>query len=300
MSAQFADVAGKRASLKEKFRLRPASRALGAEVIGLDLSQRLDDETIQALREALAEHCLLLFPNQHITHGQHIAFSARFGELEHHVLKDFLLSGYPELYVLSNIRADGKPVGRAGAGQYWHTDLAYVAEPSLGSIMHAIEVPDIGGDTMFCNMYRAYEALSEPMKRLLAPLRAVHDFAYTQATQIAGKGYTRPASAEELAKVPPVEHPVVRTHPESGRKALYVNPGMTTHIVGLPASESRTILDFLFAHSVRPEFVYRHRWQVDDIVFWDNRSSMHCAIDDYGENDRRYMVRTTIKGDRPR
>lgn len=282
------------------FSMRPASRALGMEIVGLDLSRPMEDEVIAALRKTLAEHCVLLFRNQKLTPDQHIAFSRRFGELEHHVLKDFLMEGYPELYVLSNIRSGGnRPIGRAGAGQYWHTDLSYTAEPSMGSVMYAIEVPQTGGDTMFANMYTAYETLSEPMKRLLAGLKAVHDFAYTQATQIAGKGYTRPATPEELAKVPPVEHPVLRIHPDSQRKALYVNPGMTTHIVGLKPAENRAILDLLFAHSTRPEFVYRHRWQVGDVVFWDNRSTMHCAVDDYNENDRRHMVRTTIRGDRP-
>lgn len=281
------------------FSMRPVSRALGMEIVGLDLSRPTDDEVIAALRKALAENCVLLFRNQKLTPDQHIAFSRRFGELEHHMLKDFLMEGYPELYVLSNIKSGSKPIGRAGAGQYWHTDLCYTAEPSMGSVMYAIEVPQTGGDTMFANMYAAYETLSEPMKRLLAGLKAVHDFAYTQATQIAGRGYTRPATPEELAKVPPVEHPVVRIHPDSKRKALYVNPGMTTHIVGLKPAESRAILDLLFAHSTRPEFVYRHRWQTGDVVFWDNRSSMHCAIDDYNENDRRHMVRTTIRGDRP-
>jgi taurine dioxygenase len=172
-----------------------------------------------------------------------------------------------------------------------------VAEPSLGSIMYAIEVPHVGGDTMFANMYKAYETLSEPMQRLLKGSEAEHDFARSQ-TQIAEKGYTRTASAEEIARVPPVRHPVVRTHPESKRNALYVNFGFTTRILGLEPAESQAILDFLFAHSTRPEFVYRHQWRVGDVIFWDNRSSMHCAIDDYGPDDRRHMVRTTIKGDK--
>lgn len=287
------------AQTKSSFSVRPASRALGAEIVGLDLAMPMDDGCIAALRSLLAENCLLLFRNQKVTPDQHIAFSRRFGILEHHVMKDFLQEGYPELYVLSNITKDGKTIGRAGAGQYWHSDLSYSSEPSMGSVMYAIEIPECGGDTMFANMYKAYDALSDPLKRMLDELRAVHDFAYTQATQIAGKGYTRPATAEELAKVPPVEHPVVRTHPDSRRKALYVNPGMTTHIVGLKPAESRAILDLLFAISIQPQFIYRHRWQLGDVVFWDNRNSMHCAVDDYASNDRRHMVRTTIRGERP-
>jgi len=277
--------------------MRPASRALGVEVTGLDLSRPIDKATVARLRTALAENCLLLFRNQKLTPEQHIAFSRNFGELQPHILKDFNMAGHPELFVVSNVKNGGKPIGRAGAGQYWHTDVSYVAEPSLGSIMYAIEVPAVGGDTMFANMYKAYETLSERMKQLLKGLEAEHDFAHSQI-QIAAKGHTRIASADEIAKVPPVQHPVIRTHPESRRNALYVNLGFTTRILGLEPAESQAILDFLFAHSTSPEFVYRHYWHAGDVIFWDNRSSMHCAIDDYGPDDRRHMVRTTIKGDK--
>ena len=180
----------------------------------------------------------MLFRNQKLTPEQHIAFSRRFGELQPHILKDFNMGSHPELFVVSNIKNDGKPIGRAGAGQYWHSDVSYVSEPSLGSVMYAIEVPPTGGDTMFANMYKAYETLSEPMRRFLEGLEAEHDFAHSQTTQIASKGYTRTASAEEIAKVPPVLHPVIRTHPESKRNALYVNLGFTTRIVVLPPTRA--------------------------------------------------------------
>ena len=279
--------------------IRPLGGALGAEIGGIDLSKPVDETEIAHVRRALGEHCVLIFRGQALTPEQHVSFSRKFGALESHVLQDYLLPGFPEIYVISNVTEGGKPVGRAGAGQYWHTDLAYMKEPSLGSIMAAIEVPEGRGDTLFANMYKAYDALSAPMKTYLRSLRAVHDFAYTQRTQIAGKGYTKPASAEQLAKTPPVSHPAVRTHPESNRFALYVNPGMTTHLEGVPPEESRAVLDYLFEHAVKPEFVYRHRWQPGDVVFWDNRCSMHCAIDDYGAEDRRLMWRTTVKGDAP-
>jgi len=280
------------------FDAKPLSKALGVEVAGLDLAQPIAREAIVRLRSLLADNCLLLFRDQRLTPEEHIAFSRNFGELQPHILKDFNLSGHPELFVVSNIKADGKAIGRAGAGQYWHTDVSYVEEPSLGSIMYAMEVPATGGDTMFANMYRAYETLSRPMQQFLGDLEAEHDFAHSQVTQIAKKGYTRTASAAEVSSVPPVLHPVVRMHPESRRPALYVNLGFTTRLMGLQPDESRALLDLLFAHSTKPEHVYRHRWQVGDVVFWDNRSSMHCAIDDYGPEDRRHMVRTTIKGER--
>ncbi len=275
---------------------RPASRAIGAEVLGWDIAQPADDETIGLFRQALDENCVLLFRDQELTPEQQVAFSRRFGELEHHVLSDYTLSEMPEIYVISNVKKDGQPVGRAGAGQYWHTDLSYCKNPSMGSLLYAIEIPATGGDTMFSNMYKAYDALSAPMKTLFADMRAVHDFAHTQRTHIAPAGLTKPASAELLAKTPPVEQPLVRTHPVTGRKSLYVSPGMMTAIVGVAPHEGRAIIDFLVEHTTRPEFVYRHQWRQGDLVFWDNWASMHNAVSDYGPDDRRLMHRTTIKG----
>lgn len=276
--------------------IRPASRAIGAEVVGWDLSRPVDDQAITTFRQALAEHCFLLFRDQKLTPDQQVSFSKRFGELEHHVLNDYVLAELPEIYVLSNVKKDGRPVGRAGAGQYWHTDLSYMKNPSFGSLLYAIEIPETGGDTMFSNMYKAYDALSAPLKTLFEGMYVVHDFAHTQRTYIAPAGLTKPASAEQLAKTPPVEQPLVRTHPDTGRRSLYVSPGMMTGIVGLAPHESRAIIDFLVEHTTRPEFVYRHQWRQGDLVFWDNWASMHCAINDYDPDDSRLMHRTTIKG----
>ena len=279
--------------------IKPISPVLGAEVSGLDIAKPIDKSIVSSLRQALAEHCILVFRNQSLTPEQHIDFSRNFGTLAEHVLQDYLLPGHPEIYVISNVKDEAKPVGRAGAGQYWHSDLSYMAKPSMGSIMFAVEVPDGRGDTLFTNMYKAYDALPDDKKQYLDDKKAVHDFSYTQQTQIVGKGLTQPASKDTLAKTPPVSHPVIRTHPESRRKALYVNPGMTTHFDSVPADESRALLDELFDHAVRDDFIYRHRWQVGDVVFWDNRCSMHCALNDYGADDRRLMWRTTIAGDVP-
>jgi len=279
--------------------IRPASRAVGAEVVDWDLARPADDDAIDAFRQALAENCFLLFRDQKLTPEQQVAFSRCFGVLEHHVLNDYNLADIPEIYVISNVKKDGKPVGRAGAGQYWHRDLSYTKNPSFGSLLYAIEIPETGGDNMFSNMYKAYEALSEPLKALFEDMRAVHDFAHTQRTHIAPAGLTKPASAEQLAKTPPVEQPLVRTHPDTGRKSLYVSPSMMTGIVGLAPHESRAIIDFLAEHTTRPEFVYRHQWRKGDLVFWDNWASMLCAVSDYGPEDRRLMHRTTICGTSP-
>ena len=280
-------------------KIQPISPVLGGEVLELDISIPIDAETVSTLRQALAEHCILVFRNQTLTPEQHIAFSRRFGTLAEHILGDYLLPGHPEIYVISNVQEDAKPIGRAGAGQYWHSDLSYMAQPSMGSIMVAVEVPEGRGDTLFANLYKAYDALPDDKKAYLKGKKAIHDFAFTQQTQIAGKGLTKPALKEILAKTPPIAHPVIRTHPESHRQALYVNPGMTTHILDVPEDESRAMLDGLFTHAVGSAFTYRHRWRQGDVVFWDNRCSMHCALDDYGADDRRLMWRTTVEGDVP-
>jgi taurine dioxygenase len=230
---------------------------------------------------------------------QHIAFSRHFGPLEAHVVGEFNLPGHPEIFVVSNVKEDGKLKGAVYAGQYWHSDLSYMQKPSLGSLLLCREMPDTGGDTMWANMYLAYETLSEIMQRFLGPLRAIHDYSHAYDTYFAKLKERPPLTAEQRAKTPPVEHPLVRTHPVTGRKALYVNPGFTTGIVGMPDDESRPILDFLFRHSTRPEFVYRHKWHVDDLVFWDNRCTMHYALSDYDFSVRRHMHRTTIAGDVP-
>jgi taurine dioxygenase len=279
--------------------ITPASPALGAVVSGIDLSRKQSPATIRRLRAALCEHSLLLFRDQHMTPEQQVAFSRRFGELEHHVLKDALMAGLPEIYILSTLRKNGKPVGRAGAGHYWHSDLSYMAKPSLGSLLYALEIPEVGGDTMFTNTAAAYDALSAPMRKFLGTLRAEHSFARI-AARSARLGYARPINADDIARTPDVVHPVVRTHPETGRKALYVNPGFTTRIVNLSEEEGSAVLEFLYRHMTRPEFIYRHRWQQFDAVFWDNRSLNHYAVDDYDhQKARRHMYRTTLKGDTP-
>ena len=242
---------------------------------------------------------MLLFRGANITPGQHIAFSRHFGPLEAHVIGDFGLPGHPEIFVVSNVKEDGKLKGAVYAGQYWHSDLSYMQKPSLGSLLLCHEMPDVGGDTMWANLYRAYDTLSDTLKKFLGELRAVHDYSHAYDTYFAHLKERPPLTPEQRAKTPPVEHPMVRTHPVTGRKALYVNPGFTTGIVGMPREESQPLLDFLFRHSTRPEFIYRHQWQVHDLVFWDNRCAMHYALADYDFSVRRHMHRTTIAGDAP-
>jgi taurine dioxygenase len=280
--------------------ITPLSSACGAEVVGLDMTRPLGADRVQELHQALGGNCVLLFRDARLSPEQHIAFSRQFGPLESHVVGEFNLPGHPEIFVVSNVKEDGKLKGAVYAGQYWHSDLSYMKKPSLGSLLLCHEMPAVGGDTMFANTYMAYDTLSEPMKKFLGGLKAVHDYSHAYDTYFAHLKERPPLTPEQRAKTPPVEHPVIRTHPVTGRKALYVNPGFTTGFVGMPREESQPILEFLFRHSTRPEFIYRHKWRVNDLVFWDNRCVMHYALADYDFSVRRHMHRTTLAGDEPR
>ena len=278
--------------------------AAGAEITGVDISKPLSNAEFDALHQAFMDHCVVAIRGQDLSPEAQLAFTGRFGKPTSHVLEGFALPGYPNVLLISNKKkkeANGqeKPVGAIYAGQYWHTDISYMAEPAMASMLHAKEMPSVGGDTMFANMYMAYDTLSDPMKAFLAPLTAVHD--YTLAYEnVFSKLPGRPPMSEETRKmVPPVVHPVIRTHPVTKKKALYVNQGFTRRIQGLTDDESRALLDFLFMHSTRPEFVYRHKWSVGDVVMWDNRCMMHRAIADYDMNEPHHLHRTTIAGDKP-
>jgi taurine dioxygenase len=271
---------------------------LGAEVIGLDLGQPLPDEDFARIHRAHLDHHVLAFRDQRITPQQQIEFSRRFGPLQIHVLHQFQLPGHPEILVVSNIVENGKPIGLGDAGHFWHSDLSYVDKPSLGSMLHAQELPAEGGDTLFADMHRAWDTLPAALQRAVQGRRAEHSY-LKQYEELRRRSPWRPKlSDEQVAKVKPVLHPIARTHPETGRKALFVNEHFTTRIDGLPEDESRELLAQLFVHSVRPEHLYRHRWQAHDMVFWDNRSVMHLAAG-CPDHLRRRLNRTTIEGNVP-
>lgn len=280
---------------------RRLSPACGIEVTGLDLSQPVGDNLFSELHDAwMKSDGVLVLREQNVTPEQHIAFSRKFGDLQagdpNSMLGRYYLPGYPEIYRVSNKKIDGVAQGREDAGTYWHSDGSWQKEPSMASLLHALEIPPAGGDTMFADMYRAYEALSDRMKSFLDGLHAVHDRAAAAATSYAKEfsGGHQAELAESKAS-----HPIVRTHPESGRKALFVNRGFTSHIPDLTPTESDAVLQFLFAHCTTPDMVYRHNWRLHDIVVWDNRCTMHFAVADYKAMGDRYMHRTTVHGDRP-
>jgi len=283
---------------KPALRIRPFEGPLGAEVIGLDLARPLSRKALLQLHAAHLEHHVLVFRDQRITPQQQVNFSRLFGPLQIHVLRNFQLAGYPEVLVVSNIVEGGKPIGLGDAGHFWHSDLSYKEKPSLGSLLHAQELPAEGGDTLFANMHLAYDTLPEAVKRQIRYARAEHSY-LKQYAELQRRSPWRPNLTQaQIDEVKPVLHPVVRTHPETGRQALFVSEHFTTRIVGLPDDESAALLKELFTHSVKPRHVYRHRWQPHDMVFWDNRSLMHLAAG-CPADQRRKLYRTTIEGDVP-
>ena len=285
-------------AVESQFEVVPFEAPLGAEIIGLNLTRPVDDAAFARIHRAHLDHHVLVFRDQRITPSQQVAFSRRFGPLQIHVLRQFQLASNPEILIVSNIREDGKPIGLGDAGQLWHSDLSYKEHPSLGSMLHAQELPEEGGDTLFANMHLAWDTLPLELKRIVEGRKAEHSYLANYA-ELQRRSPWRPnLTAAQIAEVAPVLHPVVRTHPETGRRALFVSEHFTTRIEGLPEDESRDVLDRLFSHSVRPEHIYRHRWLPHDMVFWDNRSLMHLAAG-CPEHCRRKLYRTTIEGDAP-
>jgi taurine dioxygenase len=270
------------------------SSVLGTEVLEVDLAKPLADEQFDELRQAwLDADGVLVIRGQDLTPDQLIAFCRRFGELVTQFADpDYVLTDHPEVYRVSNKTQDGKALGRAKVYPFWHSTLSYLSRPAKVSFLFAIEVPLTGGDTMFANMYAAYDTLSPTMQGIISDLRAVHYVAHAAHGASTGKAGKPPA--------PAVEHPVVQTNPDTDRKALYVNSGFTSHIVGFKPSESTALLEFLNRHSTRPENIYRHRWQGGDLVLWDNRCTMHHTIADDEGTGARYMHRTTALCDEPR
>ncbi|KTC38671.1 taurine dioxygenase [Pseudomonas putida] len=283
---------------RQSFEIRPLAGHVGAEIIGLDLSLPLNDQDFASIHQAHLDHHVVVFRDQRITPQQQIDFSCRFGVLQIHVLKQFLLAGHPEILIVSNIVENGQPVGLGDAGKYWHSDLSYKELPSLGSMLHAQELPSEGGDTLFADMHRAWDTLPSALREAVEGKQAVHSYTARYSEGKNAANWRPTLTAEQLAQVVTVTHPVVRTHPENGRKALFVSEGFTTHIVGLPEDESRDLLQQLYAHSVREDNVYRHQWQAHDMVFWDNRSLIHLAAG-CPDHLRRKLYRTTIQGDAP-
>jgi taurine dioxygenase len=267
-------------------------RALGAEISGIDLSGNLEREQVDRLQELLVEHQVLLFRNQPITPQAQARFAAYFGSLHVHPIYP-VMPDLPEILLLDTHGAF------LPDNDNWHTDVTFGETPPLAGILAAKRLPSAGGDTLWSSNTAAYEALSEPLRRMLEGLTATHSVAKSFPPERWQNDPAFKARYERaVAKHPPVSHPVVRTHPVSGRRALFVNEGFTTHVNELGSRESEALLTFLFEHAGRPEFTMRWRWSVDDVAFWDNRVTQHYAVADYLP-ERRIMHRATVNGDRP-
>jgi taurine dioxygenase len=265
--------------------VQPISGTIGAEVRGVKPADALDEATVAALRAALLEHLVLIFRDVDLTPDQHVAFAQRFGALHYPPLPT-KFGTRPEINVLD--QTSGK-----GDADRWHNDNTYTAEPPMGSVLHVVTVPDVGGDTGFASMYAAYDALSPSMRSLVDGLRAEHDITRSLRRAIE-RGHTDLDLRATQERLPPVVHPVAVIHPETGRRALFVNPQSTTRILDLSEGESRMLLAFLYEHVKSPEFQCRVRWDDRTVVFLDNRCVQHCAVADYHE--RRVLHRVTIKG----
>jgi len=281
--------------------IRPVAGSFAAEVLGADLAAN-DDATFAAVRKALFDHGVIVLRDQELPPEAQVAFSRRFGTVEGRrpsASDKVLMKGLPEITLLSNRRENGALIGNADAGRYWHSDQSFQEKPNLATLVYAVEIPEEGGDTLFADLVGAFETLPAALGRRIEGRRAAHTFA-KHYHAIMARGSTRPPlTPEQLAELKEIWHPVVRTLPESGRKSLFINPGHTTRIGGMDEAESLALLDKLFAHCLRPENVYRHRWRLRDAVFWDNRAVMHKAETYDMSRYTRHMYRTSIHGDVP-
>ena len=275
------------------------SATIGGVVHGVDVTRPLDPETVAAVRQVLVEHKVVFFPGQPVEPGRLVALGRAFGELTlaHPVMPG--LEDHPEVLEVDATRSRADPRYRDEyENDTWHADVTFMPTPPLGSLLAAKVVPAAGGDTVFADQQAAYQGLSAPMRTLVDGLRAVHHGGSSFARFLRTNPNGGVWDGRRFTELEPVEHPVVRTHPESGRRGLFVNPTFTSHIVGMSRRESDALLRLLYEHATSPEYLVRHRWSAGDIAFWDNRSTLHYAVRDYGEHHR-LMHRVTIRGDRP-
>lgn len=276
--------------------VQPVAGALGAEIHGVDLGQSMDDATFNEIHTAYLEHQVIFFRDQHMTPDQHKAFGRRFGALNIHP-QYFPLDGHPEILPILK-----EPDAANNIGGVWHADVTFFPEPVMGSILYALDVPEVGGDTMFASQYLAYETLSSGMQDMLGAMTATHsDDTLSDPDSARKRNETRSTKLREESNNGPkidAEHPVVCTHPETGRKLLYVNRPFTQRFTGMTDAESQPLLNFLFEHASKPEFTCRFRWEKNSVAFWDNRCVQHYALNDY-PGQRRSMHRVTIEGGKP-
>ena len=272
---------------------------LGAKVYGLDLRKNLTQKTILKLQDAFVTYQVLIFHEQKMFPDQQIAFSKHFGLVEKLYTEEHRVPEFPEVVVLSNEKVNGKYIGVLSAGDFWHSDLSYQEETGLATFLYALKLPSKGGDTEFSNLFSAYNTLPKKIKKKIHTLNGVHTAnklrnSRVEVTRPGGKAYY-----DAQAQVNDVTHPIVRIHPVSGRKSLYVSPRFTIGIDKMENSDAQPLLDYLFQHQTKSEHTYRHKWQLGDLVMWDNRSINHRACGGYSMDDIRLIHRTSTRGDKP-
>jgi taurine dioxygenase len=277
--------------------LQPTGGPLGAELRGVDL-RRIDDARFEVIHQVWLDNLVLLVRRQRLSDDDLVAFSRRFGALDHAPIQENgrrFVEGYPEIYVVSNVVENGTAIGSLGAGEaVWHTDMSYLADPPKASMLYALEVPPVGGDTSFSNMYAVHDALPADLRRRVRGLLLKHDGTYNSG------GYVRQGvtPTDDPRQSPGTPHPVICTHPETGRRMVYLGRRRNAYLMGLELDESERLLDTLWSYAERPQFCWTHRWRVGDLVLWDNRCTMHRR-DPFDPNSRRVMHRTQIKGEAP-
>lgn len=281
----------------------PSGQGLGARVENIDLSQPISQASYKEIEGLLGKYGVLCFPKQTLTPQQLKNFSQHFGTLEINVANSYQEPGLPEVMTLSNIRVEGKPIGLGDAGQDWHTDMSYSKMIAFTNVLYAMQIPHRDGkplgNTEFSNMRAAYETLPEDLKQKLDGMTVLHDFNKFWEKMRSQPGSTRaPLTPEQRAAKPPVSHPIFLTHPITGQKVLYANPGYSIRINELPADESDRILKFLFEHQLQPQFRYAHQWQVGDVLMWDNMGTIHNAVADYLPHEHRLIKRCQVMADR--
>ena len=272
-----------------------ADAPFGAEIVGLAAGQPLDESDIVRLHEAYFRHSLLVFRDQMLTPAEQIAFSSRFGDLEVHVQTNYHLKGHKEIFVISNLIEDGRLIGGVDCALTWHSDSSYMKVPSKGSMLHAIEVPPVGADTSFAAMYDPYAELPAALRSAVEGKKAVHSYLRLQVNQFP----ERPLSDEQKQRAPDIAHPITPRHPVTGRKSLFLGGDVIASVEGLPEQEGIEMMREVLAFATQSRFVYRHKWRVGDMVFWDNRCSLHQGSRYDTVNHRRRMHRTTIAGVAP-
>lgn len=283
-------------TLTDPITVNPLSDVLGAEIIGIDATRPIDDDAFAEIMAAFGASPVVVFRDQDLSPKEQVAFTKRFGEIQYHVSPEYCMADQPEVMILTNEVLDGKNVGIAHAGSMWHSDHPYMQVPTKITMLHSRRVPAEGGDTEWINMYAAYDALDETMQRRIAGLTGIHTFNRLRNPRSpAPKEHANP---EEYYKRSPPDayHPIVRVHQETGRIALYLSPRFTIGIEDMADAEAQKLLDELFAHMMRPDFIYRHEWRHGDVVMWDNRATVHITCGRVTLPDIRRLHRTTVKG----